>query len=166
MTSPRIPTPARAWSAETKRWWRDFWASERGQRIPASLQPTVWRLFGWYHRRNLLERRVDRLFETPRSRGRGKEVVDPLYSSGSTGQPKVNPLVQELRAIEDQIEALERRVFGIEASSPSPGEGAHDPAALLAAANARFAELVAGVEREDPADPRLEVLEGGKSATA
>jgi len=154
------PAPARAWSAETKRWWRDFWASERGQRIPASLQPTVWRLFGWYHRRNLLERRVDRLFEPPRGKAQ-----DRIFTDGSMGQPKVNPLIAELRSIEAQIETLERRVFGEEPTSPS-GAIANDPAALLAAANARFRELAGSLDHEDPADPRLEVIRGGKSASA
>lgn len=165
MTDRRPPPPAQAWSAETKRWWRDFWTSAQGQRTPPSLEPTVWRLFGWYHRRNLIERRVDRLFVTPRSDSR---KPDPLLVEGSTGQPKMNPLVAELRSIEDQIETLERRVFGDQSAAAPTSGGASDPAAVLAATNARFAELVthAGIEAEDPRDPRLELLAGGKSATA
>jgi hypothetical protein len=158
--SDRIPSPPPGWSAETKTWWRDFWASDQGRKLPPSLHPSVRRLFGWYHRRTLLERRVDRLFATPDRRRR-----DPLYAAGSTGQPKVNPLVAELRAIEDQIETLERRVFGDQSAAPTNG-GASDPAALLAAANKRFAELAVSIEAEDPRDPRLELLPGGKSASA
>lgn len=160
MTAPLAP---RAWSAETKRWWREFWLSDQGRKLPLSLHPTVSRLFGWYHRRELLERRVDKLFEAPR-RVKG-QLDDKLYSTGSTGQPKVNPLIAELRSIEAQIETLERRVFG-ETALPAAGGGSSDPAALLAAANARFAELAASRETGDPDDPRLELLPGGKSATA
>lgn len=160
MTAPLAP---RAWSAETKRWWREFWVSEQGQKLPLSLHPTVSRLFGWYHRRAMLERRVDKLFETPR-RVKG-QLDDRLYAQGSMKQPVINPLVAELRSIEAQIEALERRVFG-ETATPATGGGSSDPAALLAAANARFAELAAGRETGDPDDPRLELLPGGKSATA
>lgn len=161
MTAPLAP---RAWSAETKRWWREFWLSDQGRKLPLSLHPTVSRLFGWYHRRELLERRVDKLFETPR-RVKG-QLDDKLYSTGSTGQPKVNPLIAELRSIEAQIETLERRVFGETALPSAAGGGSSDPAALLAAANARFAELASGRETGDPNDPRLELLPGGKSATA
>lgn len=157
MTSGRAPLAPRAWSAETKRWWRDFWASARAESMPTSLHPTVSRLFGWYHRRQLLERRVDRLFAP----ARGK-AADKLYVEGSTGQPKVNPLIAELRSVEDQIDALERRVFG-DQSPPAAAGGSSDPAALLAAANARFAELSVSIEAEDPRDPRLELLPGGKS---
>lgn len=155
-------TPPRTWSAETKRWWRDFWASDRGAQLPIALHPTVARLFGWYHRRELLERRVDKLFETPRMvKG---QLDDKLFASGSMGQPKVNPLVAELRSIEDQIEALERRVFGDVAATPVGGSS--DPAALLTAANQRFAELSRTREADPAADPRLQLLPGGKSATA
>lgn len=149
-----VPVPPRDWSAETRRWWRDFWASEQGQRLPTSMHPTVRRLFGWYHRRSLLERRVDRLFAAPRTR-----KADPLFVEGSTGQPKVNPLVAELRSIEDQIEQLERRVFGSTSSTTggSTGDGA-DPAGLLAAATAR---LIGAEGEHQPADPRLELVEGG-----
>lgn len=157
MVTPAAP---RAWNAETKRLWREFWASEQGQKVPLSLQPTVSRLFGWYHRRNLLERRVDRLFEPPRGK-----APDRLFVEGSTGQPKVNPLVAELRSVEDQIEALERRIFGDQSPAPAGGQ-ANDPAALLEAANRRFAELAVAIEGEDPRDPRLELIDGGKSATA
>lgn len=156
------PTPAREWSAEIKTWWRDFWASDQGRKLPPSRHPKVRRLFGWYHRRNLIERRVDRLFATPRS---DSKKPDPLFVDGSTGQPKVNPLIGELRSIEAAIENLELAVFGAPPATETGGS-ANDPAALLAAANARFAELVAGVEAEDPRDPRLEVIKGGKSASA
>ena len=157
------PAPDRSWSAETKRWWREFWASDRGRSLPVELHPTVARLFGWYHRRELLERRVDKLFATPRM-VKGKPD-DKLFVEGSTGQPKVNPLVGELRSIEAQIEAIEKRVFGDMTAATSSG-GSSDPGALLEAANARFAELVGTRPAEDPADPRLELLPGGRSATA
>jgi hypothetical protein len=154
------PHPAREWSAETKTWWRDFWASEQGRKLPPSRHPKVRRLFGWYHRRQLLERRVDRLFAPPRGK-----AVDKLYVEGSTGQPKVNPLIAELRSIESTIEDLELQVFGAAAPAPT-GPAGNDPAALLAAANARFAELAVSIEGEDPRDPRLELIAGGKSASA
>ena len=156
----RVPPPPRTWSAATKRWWAEFWGSPQAESLPASMHPTVSRLFGWYHRRELLERRVDKLFDTPRGKAK-----DALFVEGSTGQPKVNPLVAELRSIEDQIEALERRVFGDQAPAAAGG-GSSDPAALLAAANARFAELVNARPEDAAADPRLELLPGGKSATA
>lgn len=155
-----IPTPAREWSAEIKAWWQAFWASDQGQKLPPSRHPKVRRLFGWYHRRHLLERRVDRLFAPPRGRAK-----DRLYVDGSTGQPKVNPLIAELRSIDTTIETLELQVFGAPPAAETGGS-ANDPAALLAAANARFAELVVSTEAEDPRDPRLEVLKGGKSASA
>lgn len=156
----RTPVPPRAWSAATKAWWRAFWESPQGQKLPPSLHPTVSRLFGWYHRRELLEKRVDRLFAAPRGK-----AADKLFVEGSTGQPKVNPLVAELRSVEAQIETMERRVFGEQSADPGQG-GSGDPASLLAAANDRFAELVRARESDDSKDPRLELLPGGKSATA
>lgn len=155
-----VPLPRRAWSAATKRWWRDFWESPQGQTLPPSVRPTVSRLFGWYHRRELLERRVDRLFLTPR----GKQA-DKLFVEGSTGQPKVNPLVAELRSIEDQIEALERRIFGDLTVAASPGAGS-DPAGLLEAANRRFVELASARESDESDDPRLQLLDGGRPGSS
>jgi hypothetical protein len=155
------PSPAQPeWSAEIKVWWRAFWASDQGQTLPPSRHPKVRRLFGWYHRRQLLERRVDRLFAPPRGK-----ATDKLYVEGSTGQPKVNPLIAELRSIESTIEDLEKQVFGDQTPAPAAG-GSSDPASILAAANARFAELAVGIEAEDPRDPRLELLDGGQSASA
>lgn len=158
--SDRVIAPPREWSAEIKAWWREFWASEQGRKLPPSRHPKVRRLFGWYHRRQLLERRVDRLFAPPRGK-----AADKLYVEGSTGQPKVNPLIAELRSIEATIEELELQVFGDQTPAPAAG-GTSDPAALLEAANRRFAELVVDVEAEDPRDPRLELIAGGKSASA
>lgn len=155
------PAPAREWSAEIKAWWRDFWASDQGSKLPPSRHPKVRRLFGWYHRRQLLERRVDRLFAPVRGRAK-----DKLYVDGSTGQPKVNPLIAELRSIESTIEAMELQLFGAPPTAETTAGAANDPAALLAAANDRFRELAVGLEAEDPADPRLELLPGGKSASA
>ena len=153
------PQPAREWSAEIKAWWRAYWTDE-GQKLPPSRHPKVRRLFGWYHRRQLLERRVDRLFAPPKGKAH-----DKLYVEGSTGQPKVNPLIAELRSIESTIEDLELQVFGAPPTADT-GPAGNDPAALLAAANDRFAELARSIEGEDPRDTRLELLAGGKSATA
>lgn len=158
MTVPRgTPLPKREWSAATKRWWREYWTSEAGQTLPAASAPTVSRLFGWYHRRELLERRVDKLFDTPRAR-RGKPADDKLFVAGSTGQPKVNPLVAELRSIEDQIDALEKRLADATPRPKGSGPAGDDAADLLAAVSARVAEAVAA---HDADDPRLELLEGG-----
>jgi hypothetical protein len=80
------------------------------------------------------------------------KLDDKLYAEGSTGQPKVNPLVAELRSIEDQIETLERRVFGDQVATPTGA--ASDPAALLEAANQRFAELARRAPRGRPRPTR------------
>lgn len=135
-----MTTPAAdpKWQPQVREWWDAFWASDLSERLPATSRPALWRLFGWYHRREVFQEKADKR----------------LMVQGSTKQPVVNPLVAQVVSIDRTIEDLEKRLFGPLAVASTPD----DAADAFAAIGIRLAAAA----RDESSDPRLELVEGGR----
>ena len=92
------PKPKRTWLLPTRRTWKDYWDSDLSSTAHKVDLPAFYRLFQFYDE----VERANKLIQKMGNSG--------LLSVGSTGQPKINPLIDLTIKLESSILKLEQEL--------------------------------------------------------
>lgn len=122
--------------------WADFWRSDAAR----AAQPADWRsIRRWAEALDQIER-LNEVLRKPASKGGG------MFTQGSNGQPRLNPLISEIRHLEAIVERAEdrhgmsaqsRMRLGIDVQSGPGGGAGGSTSASVDAMNAALREQMA-----------------------
>ena len=137
------PKPNSRWLTKTRTYWKDYWDSELASTAQRVDFPAFYRLFQYYDETERANRTIQNLGN------------NGLLSSGSRGQPTINPLISLTLKLEEKILKLEQELGLTPLSRQRLGISVSENAMGFK----QLQQLLQDDEEKELVDPRLLVLE-------